>query len=127
MAERRQWPRLPLKFNVQFFTEEEGQRDGSGTGTTIDVSAGGMYYVTPNWERMSLGQDLRLRLSGLSAHDSGPLFRSLSAKARVVRMVLPEEKDAACVQVGVAVRFHEAPRFAPHRFLEHDSRERAEG
>jgi hypothetical protein len=109
-AERRQWPRLNLKLNVQFAAEAPQEEGVDGTGTTANVSAGGLYFNTANWKGLEPGQNLQLHLSGLSGYDAGPLFRSLRGKATVLRLDIPGNEETAYSRVGVAVRFDERPR-----------------
>ena len=113
--ERRQWPRLELKLNVEFVARN-GKPKLTGSGTTANVSAGGVYFVTPDWEDLSPGQDIRVHLSGLSGYDLGPLFRSLRGKATIVRVEPPEEEEATYARAGVAARFDERPRVDVYRF-----------
>ena len=114
MREKRQWPRLPLHLNVAFYVQEQ-ERETRSAGTTVNVSAGGLYFTTLNWESLRPGQDLRVRLSGFSAH-SGPLFRSLEGRGRILRVDVPEGGDAPYPRAGVAVGFHAPPRLNNHRF-----------
>jgi PilZ domain len=114
-GEKRQWPRLLLKLNVEFSAEALQQERISGTGTTENVSAGGLYFRTTEWRDLHPGLDLQLHLSGLSGYDSGPLFRSLRGKATVLRLDMPEKQDNGYGKVGVAVRFDERPRVDVYR------------
>ncbi len=114
-TDRRQWPRLQLKLNVEFVAEGE-QRQVSGAGTTANVSAGGLYFVTSEWQALEPGQSVRLRMSGLSGYDFGPLFRSLRGKATIVRLEPAERETPSPNKAGVAVRFDERPRVDVYRF-----------
>ena len=109
-GEKRQWPRLHLKLNVEFSAEASEKQRFSGTGTTDNVSAGGLYFHTADWTDLQPGQDLQLHLSGLSGYDSGPLFRSLRGRATILRVDKPEDEDDGFGKMGVAVRFDERPR-----------------
>jgi hypothetical protein len=100
-AEKRQWPRLHLRLNVEFAAEaEEAQRVG-GTGTTDNVSAGGLYFHTADWKDLRPGLDLQLHLSGLSGYDAGPLFRSLRGKATILRVDVPQGQESGFSKAGV--------------------------
>ena len=114
-SEKRQWPRLNLKLNVEFVANAPDEQRVGGTGTTANVSAGGLYLNTTDWRQLSLGQHLQLHLSGLSGYDAGPLFRSLRAKATVLRLDIEENGETAYSKVGVALRFDERPRVDVYR------------
>ena len=115
MKDRRQWPRLPLKLNVEFLAQQD-RHEASGTGITKDVSAGGLYFMTRDWERLKLGQDLSLRVGGFSTYDSGPLFRSLRGKVSIVRLDVPEASSSPHAEAGVAAQFYQPPRFDSYGF-----------
>jgi hypothetical protein len=114
-GEKRQWPRLHLKLNVEFSAEVSSKQRLSGSGTTENVSAGGLYFHTADWSELQPGQDLQLHLSGLSGYDSGPLFRSLRGKATVLRVDALKDENTGFGKVGVAVRFDERPRVDVYR------------
>lgn len=115
--ERRGSPRLKLNLNVEF--SPEGQ-DAKATrlGITTNVSAGGVYFTTGEWEQLQPGQELGLRLSGLAGYGTGPLFRSLRGRAVVLRLDPPEEGSANYPKAGVAARFKERPAFEVYRWIE---------
>ncbi|MCK4375032.1 MAG: hypothetical protein KAX19_06865 [Candidatus Brocadiae bacterium] len=92
---------------------EEGR--AGRMGNTADVSAGGLYFWTPEWEGLGVGQGLTLRLSGLDGLGSGPLFRSLRSKATILRLDPPETDKGRYAKGGIAVRFDERPRFDVYR------------
>ena len=110
MAECRHWPRLNLKLNVEFRLEN-GDQGASRMGTTANVCAGGAYFLTREWGELRPGQDVSLRLSGLSGFGTGFPFRSLCAKAIILRLDAPSQPSARAREAGVAVRFSERPRF----------------
>ena len=114
-GEKRQWPRLHLKLNVEFSAEASSRQSLSGSGTTANVSAGGLYFHTADWGDLQPGQDLQLHLSGLSGYDSGPLFRSLRGKATVLRVDSLTDEGNGYGKMGVAVRFDERPRVDVYR------------
>lgn len=114
-AEKRQWPRLHLKLNVEFIAEAPDDQRFNGSGTTDNVSAGGLYFHTADWTDLRPGQDLQLHLSGLSGYDSGPLFRSLRGKATVLRVDDLKNEDSGFGKMGVALRFDERPRVDVYR------------
>lgn len=115
-AEKRQWPRLHLRLNVEFAGAETEQVEHvSGTGTTDNVSAGGVYFHTADWRALRTGLDLQLHLSGLSGYDAGPLFRSLRGKATILRIDVPKDENAGYSKAGVAARFDERPRVDVYR------------
>lgn len=113
-TERRKWPRLQLKLNVEFVAVDGGHRV-TGSGTTANVSAGGVFFQTPDWRGLETGQSVRLHLSGLSGYDLGPLFRSLRGEATILRLEVPEEEEPY-TKAGVAARFDERPRVDVYRF-----------
>ncbi len=78
-----------------------GPEEEEGTGTTENVSAGGVYFVGSNGQQLKEGVRLRLRLSGIDDYTVGSTFESLSGKCTVLR-VEPESD-----QLGVAVQFDE--------------------
>jgi len=108
--DRRARPRLNLRLNVEFITEGQ-ELQACRMGTTANVSAGGAYFHTAEWQDLQAGQELGLRLSGLSGYGSGPLFRDLRAKARILRLKVPGAEAAPFAKAGVAVRFSEQPCF----------------
>ena len=110
MAECRQWPRLNLKLNVEF-RAEDGDLGAGRMGTTANVCAGGAYFLTREWRELRPGQDVLLQLSGLSSFGTGFPFRSLCAKAIILRLDPPPRPSARASEAGVAVRFSERPRF----------------
>ncbi|MFO8006318.1 MAG: PilZ domain-containing protein [Candidatus Brocadiia bacterium] len=112
--ERRKWPRLSLKLTVEFFSPSREELEG--TGTTENVSPGGIYFRTTQWHELEVGQEVALTLSGFSAYNLGPLFRTLRGEARVLRLEPPdEEREATYGQAGVAVEFEETPRMDIYR------------
>lgn len=115
--ERRESPRLGLRLNVEFLTEAEDRRSHR-MGTTSNVSAGGVYFMTDEWQSLKAGQELGIRLSGLSGYGAGPLFRSLRARATVLRVDSPTEPATPITKAGVAIRFNERPCFEVYRWLE---------
>lgn len=111
--ERRRWPRLELKLNVEFVVREDDS-EASGQGVTENVSAGGMYFVTPDWQTLDVGDEVALRLSGLSGYNEGALFRSLHGEARILRLDTPGAEPES-EPGGVAVEFEEGPRVELYR------------
>jgi len=114
-TERREWPRLTLKLNVEFFGRE-GEREPHGAGTTENVSAGGVYFMTTDWQNLRVGQNVGLHLSGLSSYNHGPLFRILHGRATILRVDTPEAAAPPYRAAGVAARFDERPRIGVYRF-----------
>lgn len=98
------------------FSSENKEPKASGSGTTANVSAGGVYFVTSDWQGLTQGQNVDLQLSGLSAYNLGPPFRSLRGRATVLRLDAPEAKGTPYAKAGVAVRFDERPRVDVYRF-----------
>ena len=115
--ERRERPRLNLRLNVEFITEGQ-ELQACRMGTTSNVSSGGVYFHTNEWQGLERGQELGLRLSGLSGYGSGPLFRDLRAKATVIRMRAPNSEAGPFSKAGVAVRFSEQPCFEVERWAD---------
>jgi hypothetical protein len=116
--ERREWPRLNLKANVEFLSEGE-ERHAGRIGTTVNVSAGGVYFQTSEWQGLAEGQEVGIRLSGLSGYGSGPLFRSMRANATVLRVDVPsDEESKPYPKAGVAARFSDRPCFEVYRWSE---------
>ena len=113
LHERRDWPRLQLRLNVEFCPE--GEEEPGRLGATANVSAGGLYFLTSEWQGLASGQGLTLRLSGLSGYGAGPLFRSLCSKATILRLDVPEDEHSPYAKKGIAVRFSEKPRFDVYR------------
>lgn len=116
-SDRRESPRLPLRLNVEFLREGES-RTAQRMGTSGNVSAGGIYFLADEWKDLKIGQELGIRLSGLSGYGAGPLFRSLRARATVLRVERPKEDGAAYAKAGIAARFSERPYFEVYRWLE---------
>ncbi len=102
-----------MKLNVEF--APEGEQEPARMGATANVSAGGLYLVTSEWQGLQAGQDLNLRLSGLSGYGAGPLFRVLRSRATVLRVDDPNDEDRAYERKGIALRFSEKPRFDVYR------------
>ena len=117
-VDKRERPRLNLKLNVEFLVEgEEGQT--SRMGTTSNVSAGGVYFTTSEWRGLQEGQEMGLRLSGLSGYGTGPLFRNMRAKAKVLRVETPEGDESESLRkAGVAACFRDRPCFEVYRWSE---------
>jgi hypothetical protein len=105
--ERRKRPRLQLRLNVEFSSPAG---EAGGFGITDNISAGGVYFLTPDWQGLKMGQSLALRLSGTSNYDDWPVFRTLGCKATVLRLDVPPEQRAPHAKAGVAMRFDERPR-----------------
>jgi len=87
-------------------------------GTTRDVSAGGVYFHTSEWEGIEAGQEMAVRLSGLSGYGAGPLFRSLRARVRVLRVDPPAAGRVPIEKAGVAAQFLEKPGFEVYGWSE---------
>lgn len=117
MNESRERPRLSLKFNVEFLKEGE-ERQASRLGTTTNISAGGVHFTTTEWEGMNIGDHIEVRLSGLSGYGTGPLFRNLRARAKVLRLDTPEEATGPYGRAAIAVRFSERPCFEVYNWTE---------
>jgi hypothetical protein len=114
-VERRKWPRLDLNLSVEFESKDPAS-DAGGTGTTQNVSAGGIYFLTPNWRSLEPGTKLQIQLSGLAQLNAGPIFRSLKGEATVLRLEVPEEeKEESYAKAGVAARFDERPSIETYR------------
>jgi hypothetical protein len=116
-SDRRESPRLNLQLNVEFLREGES-RAAQRIGTSGNVSAGGIYFLADEWKDLKVGQELGIRLSGLSGYGTGPLFRSLRARATVLRVEKPREGGASGAKAGIAARFSERPYFEVYRWLE---------
>ena len=103
--ERRKWPRLPATLEVAF-QAIGAQGSAQGTGTTQDVSAGGVFFATPNWEGLAPGQKVELQLS--DSKDGDTAFRE---KATIVRLHRPETSQKKSAPTGgVALCFERRPR-----------------
>jgi len=105
--ERRKRPRLQLKLNVEF---SSAGGEAAGFGVTDNVSAGGVYFLTPDWQGLKTGQSLALRLSGMSSYDDWPVFRTLGCKATILRLDVPPDRRLPHAKAGVAMRFDERPK-----------------
>jgi hypothetical protein len=116
-ANRRESPRLNLRLNVEFLGEGES-RTAQRMGTSANVSAGGIYFLADEWKDLKVGQELGIRLSGLSGYGTGPLFRSLRARATVLRVESPKDDSASYAKAGIAAQFSERPYFEVYRWLE---------
>ena len=117
VSERRESPRLNLRLNVEFLKEGE-ECQARRMGTTRDVSAGGVYFHTSEREGIEVGQEMAIRLSGLSGYGAGPLFRSLRARARVLRVDRLAAERAPIEKAGVAAQFLEKPGFEVYGWAE---------
>jgi len=115
--DRRESPRLNLALNVAFLTEGQ-ERQATRMGTTANVSAGGVYFSTSEWQGLRPGQEVGLRLSGLSGYGAGPLFRDLRVRADILRVDPPAEQTGPYAKGGVAARFTERPCFEVYRWSE---------
>ena len=116
-ADRRESPRLNLRLNVEFLGEGES-RTAQRMGTSANVSAGGIFFLADEWKDLKVGQELGIRLSGLSGYGAGPLFRSLRARATVLRVDSPNDSGVSYAKAGIAARFSERPYFEVYRWLE---------
>ncbi len=112
--ERRKWPRLELRLSVQFDSPAP-RREAHGVGSTENVSAGGIYFLTSSWDQLEEGMKLQLQLSGLSQYNAGPIFRSLEGEGTVLRLETPAEEGQEYSKAGVAVRFDRKPRIQLYR------------
>jgi len=101
------WPRLPLRLRVDF--SPAGEEYLQGIGMTDNVSAGGMYFHTRDWQLVQEGRSLLITASGMGYNSHVPLSRALSARATVMRLELPTSRDPLQAKAGVAVRFDERP------------------
>ena len=92
------------------FSIPEADKKAEGEGTTRDVSAGGAYFYTPNWQVLEEGTRVKLRLTGFSQYNAGPLFRTLEGEGTVVRLE-PDARahDGDYSTGGVAIEFDERP------------------
>ncbi len=108
--DKRERPRLNLRLNVEFVTEGQ-ELQACRMGTTTNVSAGGVYFHTGEYDGLDVGRKIGLRLSGLSGYGPAPLFRDLRAQATILRLKRPEESAAPFAKAGVAVCFTEQPCF----------------
>ncbi len=115
-SERRESPRLNLRLNVEFLREGESHT-AQRIGTSGNVSAGGIYFLADEWKDLKVGQELGIRLSGLSGYGTGPLFRSLRSRATVLRVERPKD-GGPYAKAGVAAKFSERPYFKVYRWLE---------
>lgn len=115
--EQRQSPRLGLRLNVEFLKEGDDHQ-ACRIGTTRDVSAGGVYFHTSEWEDVGVGQEVAVRLSGLSGYGAGPLFRSLRARACILRIDPPGNHRLPIEKAGVAAQFLEKPGFEVYGWSE---------
>jgi len=86
-----------------------------GGGTTANVSAGGVFFLTADWHKLRVGQSMALSLSGLSGYGAGPLFRNLKGKVTILRLELPVTPKDAYARAGVAARFDTRPRVEVYR------------
>jgi len=102
---------------VEFITEGQ-ELQACRMGATANVSAGGVYFHTAEWGNLRVGQELGLRLSGLSGYGSGPLFRDLRARARILRLKLPDAEAGPFAKAGVAACFREQPCFEVEHWAE---------
>lgn len=117
VIEHRESPRLNLRLNVEFLKEGD-ERQVCRVGTTRNVSAGGIYFHTSEWDGISVGEDMAVRLSGLSGYGAGPLFRSLRVRARVLRLDPPDENHVPIEKAGIAAQFVEKPGFEVYGWSE---------
>ena len=97
---------------------EGEERQADRVGTTEDVSAGGVFFRTAEWQGLELGKKISVRLSGLSGYGTGPLFRSLRANATILRLAVPGEERHPYEKAGMAARFSERPCFEVYRWSE---------
>ena len=92
------------------FKAPDADRKAQGEGTTRDVSAGGAYFFTPNWQVLEEGAKVEIRLTGFSQYNAGPLFRTLEGEGTVVRLEPSSEVDNEEYSTGgVAIEFDERP------------------
>jgi hypothetical protein len=113
-VDKRAWPRLELQFNVEFNDAGEAEF-ASGTGSTENVSAGGIYFQTADWQELREGQNLDMRLSGLNSYGRGPFFRTLMGKVTILRLQLPDTPTDPYSRAGVAARFDGRPQVDVYR------------
>lgn len=114
MIERRRWRRLGLKLHIDFSAVDNGEK-GRGSGVSDNISAGGVYFFTRDWDALSRGQELTLDMTGLSSYNAKAAFRHVTGKGAVLRLDFPEEQKEP-FWVGVAAEFSERPRFDVYNF-----------
>ena len=107
-SNRRTYPRLPASLRVECLTDGDAG-PVHRLGSTVNVSAGGLYFQTNRGQDMQVGQTLLLLLARLS--EDGVPARSRSARlwATVRRVDLPPGGLDAFPTVGGAAEFKEAP------------------
>lgn len=113
--ERRMSPRLPMQLRAEFHADGDDTHAGR-IGTTSNVSSGGMYFDTSEWLGLKVGDDIEMRLSGLSPYDAGPLMRTLSGRAKILRLDLPDREAHPSAKAGVAAAFCGSPCFDIYRW-----------
>ena len=97
------------------YASREPRCEANGRGTTENVSAGGLCFLTNSWQELRIGLKLQLSLKGFSQYNSGPIFRSLHGDGTVMRLDLPRKEEGAYEKAAVAVRFDERPRVDIYR------------
>ena len=109
MSEKRKWPRINLRYNINF-SSAQGNAIFDGSGITENISRGGMRFRTNDWKPLDIGQKLSFQMVGLSLQNPIPGYMKMSGFATVLRLKRPENQDSKADKAEVAVRFEKAPR-----------------
>lgn len=110
--EKRKWPRIPLRFNINFSTAV-GEELFDGAGMTENVSQGGMFFKTKDWTPLKPGQKLTFHMAGVALRNQLPGYMRLSGYATILRLNRPSSNEPQEAAAGVAVRFEKPPRIHP--------------
>lgn len=108
---------MPIKLNVDFFTDKDTGA-ANRVGKTVNISAGGVYFGTTEWDGLGVSDEVEMRLSGLSAYGMGSLMRTLRGRMTILRVERPDEDAAAPAKACVAARFHGNPCFDVYRWTQ---------
>lgn len=108
--EKRRFKRSPLLLTIELKGDIAGQKKTIELGLTRNISAGGAYLSSANWNSLEVGSTVDLTLSVPCRIQNVLHFIKLEGKAVVIRKdELPEKPPS---RRGVALKFDEKLKLA---------------
>jgi len=101
--EKRENKRAPLLLTIELKGDIEGRKETIELGLTRNISAGGAYLSSANWDSIEVGSEVGITISAPCRIQNSLHFIQLEGKAIVVRKDDLPEKTAT--RRGVALRF----------------------
>jgi len=101
--EKRDSKRAPLLLTIELKGDVEGRTETLELGLTRNISAGGAYLSSANWDGIEVGSDVHITISAPCRIQNALHFIQLEGSATVIRKDDLPEKTAT--RRGVALRF----------------------